>query len=145
MASSGYAVVWVDVVDPTGTALDMTSASNKVALFTATLSPNFLTDSAFNAAPYTSNEVSSANYTAGGAALAGQSWTAAGASPVITYTMTNPSWNPVSFTARYAIFYADGLAGKNVYYCCDFGSNFTATTGPFTIQISGSGLFTWTL
>jgi len=145
MASSAYAVALVDVLDVTQLALDLTAAGNKVALFTNTLTPNFLTDSGFASAPYNANQVTSANYTAGGLVIASPTWVAAGAAPVITYDLADSAWNPVTFTARRAIYYADGLAGKNVYYCLDFGSDFTATTGPFTIVYDVLGLFTWTL
>lgn len=145
MASSAYAVALVDVLDATQLALSLVDAGNKVALFTNSLTPNFLTDSDFTGAPYNANQVSSANYTAGGLVITSPTWVAAGAAPVITYDLADSAWNPVSFTARRAIYYADALGTNNVYYCLDFLSDFTATTGPFTIVYDVLGLFTWTL
>lgn len=145
MASSVYAPVMVDALDPTGTALDMVAAANKAALFTNALTPNFLTDSDFTLAPYTTNEVSSAGYTAGGLAIPTPTWVAAGAAPVITYDAGDLGWVGVTFTARRCIFYADGLATNNVFYCLDFLADFTATAGPFNIVFAGTGIFTWTL
>lgn len=145
MASSLYVPSFVDALDPTGLALDLTSTSNKIALFTSSLSPNFVTDSDFTAAPYTSNQVSSSGYVAGGQALVAPTWVGSGSPPKITFDHDNPSWSGVTFTARYGIYYADGLAGNNVFYCCDFGSDFTATAGTFLIQLDAAGLFYWTM
>ena len=145
MASSAYAVTMTNLLDGTLTTFSLTAAGNKVALFTSALAPNFLTNTDFTAAPYTTNEVASAGYTAGGLAIAGPSWVAAGASPVITYDAIDSAWTGVTLTARQAIYYADALAGNNLCYCLDFGSDFTATAGPFTIVYNVAGIFTWTL
>lgn len=146
MASSVYAVSMVDVLDATALNLSLVDAGNRIALFTNALVPNFLTDSDFTAAPYNANQVAaSGTYATGGQLLAGQTFIAAGASPVITYDATNSGWTGVTFTARYGIFYADAIATNSVYYCLDFGADFTATTGPFDILYHAAGIFTWTL
>lgn len=145
MASSLYAPAMVDVLDATQLGLDLTAAGNKAALFTNLLTPNYLADSSFGSAPYTANQVSSAGYTAGGLTITTPTLTAAGSAPVITYDADNLSWTGVSLTARYAIFYAAGLGGTPVFYGLDFGADFTASSGPFTVIFDTLGIWTWTL
>ena len=146
MSSSVYAVAAIDILDPTQLGLDLTSATNKATLFLTALVPNFLTNSDFTAAPYTSNEVSGGGYTPGGQVLTTQTFVAAGAAPVCTYNADDPAWTNITATGmRWSIFYADGLAGNNVYYGLDFGADFNASAGPVTIVFDVLGIFTWTL
>jgi hypothetical protein len=145
MPSGLYVATFTDVLDVTQLGLDLVSASNKIALFTNALSVNFLTDTGFASAPYTANQVASAGYTAGGQTIGSPTLVGTGGPSRITYDAADTTWAGVTLTARYAVLYADALAGKNVFYCCDFGSDFTATGGPFTIQWNASGIFQWNL
>ena len=89
------------------------------------------------------NEVTSANYTAGGAALA---------SPAITYTAgTNVSkfdaddvtWSGASITARGAVLYKSrggaSSADELIAYI-DFGADKTASGGDFRITFNAEGI-----
>jgi hypothetical protein len=145
MASTLYVPSFVDVLDVTNLALDMGAAGNKIAMFTSSLTINAVTDSDFTAAPYTTNQVSSAGYTAGGNVIASPTWVGSGTPTKIVYDFADPQWTGVTLTARYGILYADALAGNNVYYCIDFVTDFTATAGTFTIQLDAAGLFQWNL
>lgn len=145
MASSLYAAAFVDCLDATQLALDLTSSLNKAALFTNALSVNTLTDSNFASAPYTSNEVSSAGYTAGGLLIPTPTLVGSSGPLKIVYDAGDLSWTGVSFTARYAVFYADGLAGNNVFFLLDFGADFTVVSNQFLIQFDPSGIWQWTL
>lgn len=145
MASSLYVVAFTDVLDATQLAIDLTVATNKIALFTNALVPNFVTDSDFGAAPYLTNQVTSVNYTAGGNVIGTPTLVGSGTPTKIIYDHVDPTWGPVTFTARYGVYYADALAGNNVYYCLDFGADFTATAGTFLIQLDALGLFQWNL
>ncbi|UOF81937.1 hypothetical protein [Caudoviricetes sp.] len=137
MASGIYAATLVDVLDATGLAVDWTSTSNKVALYTASRAPNLLTDTAYTA----TNEVSSAGYTAGGLAVVTPTLVASGSPLKIIYDQADPSWTGVSFTARYADLYADALAGNNLMYSIDFGADFVVVSNTFTLVLDSLGLW----
>jgi hypothetical protein len=145
MASSLILPAWIDSADATLNGLNIVSASNKLALFTNLLTPNPVTDTSFTSAPYTSNEVSSAGYTAGGAVIAGQTFVASSGPNKMVYDATDQTFTGVTFTARWAIFYADGLAGNNVYFAMDFGADFPVAGGDFVIQFNASGIIQWTV
>jgi hypothetical protein len=145
MPSSLYAPAFVNALKAAGPAIALDAATMKVALFTNALSPNFVTDSNFASAPYTSNQVTSAGYTAGGNLIVSPTWVGSSSPNKITFDSDNPSWSGVTLTARNAIWYADGVSGKPVFYCCDFGADFTATAGTFLISLDAAGLFYITL
>lgn len=137
MASGLYVVSMVDALDATALAIDWTSTANKTALYTSARSPNLLTDSAYTA----TNEVASAGYTAGGLTVVSPTLVGSGSPLKIIYDMSDPSWTGVSFTARYADIYADGLAGNNLMYSIDFGSDFVVVSNVFTIVLDALGLW----
>lgn len=145
MASSLILPAWIDSVDASQNNLDITSALNKIALFTNALVPAPVTDTDFTAAPYNANQVASAGYVAGGSVLVGQTYVASGGPNKMVYDATDHTWNGVTFTARWAIFYADGLAGNNVYFAMDFGADFPVAGGDFVIQFNASGIIQWTV
>ena len=64
-----FLVTWIDIVDATQLAIDLSLATHKVALFNNTITPNFSTDTAYGAAPYNANEVSGTGWAAGGVLL----------------------------------------------------------------------------
>jgi hypothetical protein len=111
----------------------------KISLHTATYAVNQDTDDFWNDA---TNEVSSANYTSGGATLA---------SPTITYdTATNEirldaadvSWSSVTFTARYAVVYkSTGVSTTSALIAfIDFGADQTVSSGTFSITFDATGV-----
>jgi hypothetical protein len=81
----------------------------------------------------TTNEVTGAGYTAGGATLAGRASTIDGTTAVLTFT--TPTWPSSTITARGCIVYNDTSAGKRVISVHDFGSDITSTNGTFTATI----------
>jgi len=143
--SSLYVPVLVDALDASQNNFELTSALNKIALFTNALAVNTLTDSDFIAAPYNANQVVSANYTAGGQLLTAQTLVGSAAPLKIVYDAADPTWTNVSFTARYGVMYADGLVGNNVYFLLDFGADFTVTANQFLIQFDALGVWQWNL
>jgi hypothetical protein len=139
--SGMYLVNWIDILDATQLAIDLSLTTHKWALYTNTLTPNFSTDQSYSA----TNEISGTNYTAGGRTIA-----AGGGSPTVTesptgtimYDQNDMTWPTASFTARGGILYADALAGDNLIVAQTYGADITATAGTFTIQFNSLGVLT---
>jgi hypothetical protein len=98
----------------------------KVALYTASANLD-ATTTAYSA----TNEVSSTNYTAGGATLA--SVTPALVSGVAVITFTNVTWTSVTFSALGAVIYNTSAANRAICVL-NFGTVQTAASQNFTIQ-----------
>jgi hypothetical protein len=136
----------------TAIVLNMTLTTHKIALFTNTITPNFDTDTAYAAAPYNANEVTTATYwPAGGPALSaaavGQTSTAPtmSTSPAGTlmYDMGDVSVAQTTLVnARCALLYADALAAKNAIVLVNFGGDYSTSNGIFGIQWAATGVFT---
>lgn len=139
-SSSGLFVAnFIDILDATQLAIDLSLTSHKWALYTNTKTPDFSADTGYN----TTNEISGTGYTAGGKAITGLSPTVT-ESPTGTlkYDHDDISWTSASFTARGGELYADALAGDNLIVAVTFGADYTATNGTFTIQFAAGGIFT---
>jgi hypothetical protein len=141
-ANSGmYLVNWIDILDATQLAVDLSLTTHKWALYTNTLTPDFSANSSYSA----TNEISGTNYTAGGRTIA-----AGGGSPTVTesptgtimYDQNDMTWPTASFTARGGILYADALAGDNLIVAQTYGADITATAGTFTVQFASGGVLT---
>lgn len=99
----------------------------KMALFTASASLDA------NTVDYTtSNEVSDANYTAGGATCANYTTSLDGTTAVLTFN--NVTWANSTFTARGCMIYSNN-ANNNVVGVWDFGNNVTGGGGNFTVNM----------
>jgi hypothetical protein len=93
-------------------------------------------------------EASGTGYSAGGQALVSPTFTESGHVYTLT-SATNPSWSASggTLTAAYALFFdsSPGSSATNPVLCYwDFGGSQTATNAAFTLQLSGSGLYTIT-
>lgn len=95
---------------------------------------NFLTGDGTNGAL---TEVSSTNYTAGGLALtaSSQSIATTGLYNALEYSGTI-SWGPVTFTAKYAVFYFS-TTGQLICYW-DFGGAQSVSAGTFTLSLGSA-------
>lgn len=143
-SSSGmYLVNWIDILDATQLAIDLSLTTHKWALYTNSLTPNFSSDTTYS----TTNEITNTSgsaYSAGGKTIA-----AGGGSPTVTesptgtimYDQNDMTWTTASFTARGAILYADALSDQLIV-ACTFGADITATAGTFTIQWNALGVLT---
>jgi len=103
----------------------------KLALYTSSATLNSATTSLLTSAP--TNEVTSANYSAGGGALvnAPTSLTVG----VARADFVDLSFQNVTLTARGALIYNTSSATTNSAVCVlDFGADKTATSGTFTVQ-----------
>lgn len=144
MAVSGsglFCATFVDVLDATQLAVDLSLTTNKWALFTNTITPNFTTDTAYGVAPYNANEISGTGYTAGGTVVASPTLTASAG--IMTFDQADTSWASSTITsARCALLYADALAGNNAICLVDFGADYSTSNGTFQITWNASGVFT---
>jgi len=89
------------------------------------------------------NEVTGANYTAGGTALTSKSITG---TTTVNFDCADTVWaqNASGFTdARYALLYKDtGVEATSIIVgYIDLGSVVSTVTGPLTLQIAAGGLF----
>ena len=139
--SGMYVLNWIDILDATQLAIDLSLTSHKWALYTNTLTPNFSSDVSYSA----TNEISGTNYTAGGRAIS-----VGGGSPTVTesptgtimYDQNDMTWPTATFTARGGILYADALGTDNLIVAQTYGADITATAGTFTIQFNSLGVLT---
>jgi len=147
-----FLTTWIDIVDATQLAIDLTLTTHRVALFNNTITPNFSTDTAHGVAPYNANEVSGTNWPAGGVLL---SAAAAGGTSVAPTVTENPTgtlmydWaNDLSVAsttlsgARCALLYADALAGNNAIVLINFGADYSTNNGTFGLSPAAAGVFT---
>jgi hypothetical protein len=145
MAVSGsglFCATLVDVLDATQLAIDMSLTTNKVALFTNSISPNYTTDTAYAVAPYNANECSGTGYTAGGLAVASPTLNASAG--IITFDLADPSWASSTITnARCMLMYSNALSPKAAISLTDFGADYSTSNGTFLVSINAAGL--WTL
>lgn len=140
-ASGLYVLTWIDIVDTTQLAIDLDLETHKLAMFTNTITPNFSTDTAYAVAPYNANEVSGTGYTAGGTAL---TTTTVSESPTgsLMWDAADTTWSSSTITnARFALAYADALAGNNAIVGINFGADYSTSSGTFTVQWPTTGIF----
>ena len=108
-------------------------ATYKLALYTSSKTVSASDPTAYN----TTNQVANGNgYTTGGATLANPSVTGGSSASTAFVDFDDVSFTSASFTARFAqIYRSDGSAPtNNSVLVLDFGGDFTATNGTFTIQ-----------
>lgn len=79
------------------------------------------------------NEVSSANYTAGGFTLTNVNPSTSGTVVMVTFSV-NPSWGPVTFAPSQGLIYNTSASNKAVAVI-DFGGTQTVTAGTFLITL----------
>lgn len=132
---------WIKIVDTNQLAVNLSLTTNKVAMFTNSITPNFSSDTGYGAAPYNANEVSGTGYSAGGAAVASPTITES-PTGTLMFDLADISWSASTITnARCALFYADALAGKNAVCLINFGADYSTSSGTFTIQWATTGMF----
>lgn len=136
-----YVVNWIDILDATQLAIDLSLSTYKIAMFTNTITPNYSTDTAYNVAPYNANQVSGAGYTAGGVVVASPTVTESPAGAIM-YDLADTQWTSSTITnARFALYYADALAGKNAICGVNLGADYSTVAGTFLIQWAAAGMF----
>lgn len=118
---------------------DWNTDTIKVSLHTVTYVPDYDVHDFWNDV---TNEVTSANYTTGGATLATPTVTVVGASDYVSLDAVDVSWTPVTFTARYAVIYkSTGVAATSpLIAAVDFGADQTVSAATFTIVWDATGV-----
>ena len=114
-------------------------ATYKIALYTSSKTVSVSDPTSYN----TTNQISGTNYTAGGNTLANPAVGRTGSTSFVDFDDT--SWTTATFTARYAQIYQSSggaASGNNSVLVLDFGGDFTATSGTFTIQFPSAGTST---
>ena len=116
-------------------------ATYKIALYTSSKTVSASDPTAYN----TTNQVANDNgYTTTGNTLTGAQVVGGSSASTAYVDFDDTSWTSASFTARYAqIYRSDGSAPtNNSVLVLDFGGDFTATNGTFTIQFPAGGTST---
>lgn len=146
LASGLYVANWIDILDNTQLAIDLSLTTHKLALYNNTKTPNFDSDTAYSA----TNEVSGTGWAAGGVVLSAAAAGSTSVSPTLTGssgTMTYDHTNDVSVAsttltnAHGVMLYADALAGDNAIVMVNFGADFSTVAGTFGIQWAAGGIF----
>lgn len=136
-----YVANVIDILDATQLAVDLSLTTNKISLFTNSITPNFSTDTGYAAAPYNANEVSGTGYTAGGAVVASPTITES-PTGALMFDLADQSWATSTITAaRFALFYADALAGNNAICGINLGADYSTVAGTFLITWASTGMF----
>lgn len=134
---------FIDILDATQLAIDLSLTTNKIALFTNSVTPDYnasAANAAYGAGAWNANEASGTGYTAGGVNVASPTLT--GSSGIMTFDLADPSWASSSITARGLLLYANALTPKSAICAVDFGADYTTTNGTFLVQVNALGLFT---
>jgi hypothetical protein len=124
-------------------AVDLSLTTNKCALYTNSITPNFAVagDTGYSAAPYTTNEISGTGYTAGGSVVASPTLTE-NPTAYLAWAIANISWTTSTITnARCAYLYANALTNKNGIALITFGADYSTTAGTFQIQWASGGIW----
>ena len=134
-----YVDNYIDVLDGTQLAIDLSLTTHKWALYTDTLTPNFSTEVSYSA----TNEVAAnGDYAAGGKTITSPTTTESPAGTLM-YDMADQVWaSPTTVTAHGGILYADVLGTNNLIVAQTFGADITSTAGTFTIAFNALGVFT---
>lgn len=144
-ASGLYVANWIDLLDITQLALDLSLATHRIALYNNTETPNFSTEVSYAV----TNEVSGTGWPAGGVALSVAASGGGSTSPTVTespagslmYDMADVAVSGTTLTgARGMKLYADALVGNNLIVGIDFGADFSTNNGVFGIQWAATGV-----
>lgn len=120
--------------------VDWVTDTIKTSLHTSTYTPDQDVHDFFNDA---TNEITGTGYTAGGVTLGSKTLTYDTATNEVRLDAADPSWTSASFTARYAITYADTAGASStdpLLTYINFGADETVASGTFSIVLDSTGL-----
>ena len=119
--------------------IDLANDTIKVALVTATYTPNIDTHDFFDDV---TNEVSGTGYTAGGATLTSPAVTTDTTDDEGVFDAADTTWSSSTITARGAVVYKStgSAATSNLICYFDFGSDQSSSSGNFTISWNSEGI-----
>lgn len=120
--------------------LDSAGTTIKVMLVTNTYTPDFDTHDFVNDV---TNEVTGTGYTAGGQALTTKTVTQDNTNDRGVFDADDVTWASSTITARGAVLYKDtgSAATSPLIYALNFGSDFSSSSGNFTIVWDSTGIF----
>jgi hypothetical protein len=121
--------------------LDLNSDEIKCALFTDAISGTFNFDAnpGYLATPWmTTNEVSGAGYTTGGAVLTSPGVSIA--SNAVIFSAGNAVWTTSTITAHGCLVYDNTISPKHGLVAVNFGGQFESTAGTFTVAWNADGI-----
>lgn len=141
-ASGLYYLTFRDILGTAQTAVDLDSeTTNKLALYSNSITPNFDTDTTQAAAPYNANEVTGTNWSAGGVVLTTTGFSVA--TGTLQWTAANVSVASTTLTAaRCALIYGLASTTKSAVCLVNFTSDYSTNNGTFAITWNASGIFT---
>lgn len=122
--------------------IDLDTDTIKVMLVTSSYTPN--QDSHSKRSDVT-NEVTGTGYSAGGASLANKTVTQDNTNNKGVFDADNITWSTSTITARGAVLYKSrgGASSADELICyIDFGSDYSSSSGDFTITFGVSGILT---
>lgn len=144
-----YVTNWIDILDASQLAIDLSLATHKIALLSNAATPNFSTDAGWTS----TNEVFGTGWATGGVLLSAAAAGATSTAPTLTESPTGTmmyDMNDVAVSsttlasARAAIIYADALTtptAKPRIVLVNFGADFSTSNGTFGIQWAATGVF----
>lgn len=144
-----YVANFIDVLDASQLAVDLSLTSHKIALISNSATPNFSTDASWSS----TNEVSGTGWASGGVALSAAAAGATSTAPTTTesptgslmYDMNDIAVSATTLTAaRAARIYADALTTPTadaLIVLINFGADFSTNNGTFGIQWASTGVF----
>lgn len=145
-----YVANWIDILDASQLAIDLSLTSHKIALQNNSATPNFSTDAQWS----NTNEVTGTGWVTGGIALSAAATGSTSVSPTLTesptgsimYDHTNDT-SVASTTlsaVRAARIYETVLgsgATKALIVGIGFGADYSTSNGTFGIQWAATGIF----
>lgn len=136
---TGYPLGWQNCLT---SAIDLDAATWKLALATATYTPNRDTHDFYNDL---TNELGTANgYTAGGVTLTGVALAYDATSDQVRLDFNDPTWTfSADVTFRYGVVYIDTAGASStdpLMLLLDWGSSQTVS-GVYTITVDSTGIF----
>lgn len=141
-ASGLYYLTFRDILGTAQTAVDLDSeTTNKIALYSNSITPNFDTDTTQAAAPYNANECTGTNWAAGGVVLTTTGFSVT--TGTLAWTAANVSVASTTLTAvRAGLIYGLASTTKSAVCLVNFTSDYSTNNGTFAITWNGSGIFT---
>lgn len=140
---------WIDFLDASQLAIDLSLATHRIALLSNAATPNFSTGAAWS----NTNEVFGTGWATGGVLLSAAAAGATSTAPTLTesptgsimYDMNDVAVSSTTLTnARAAQIYADALTTPTadpIIVLINFGADFSTSNGTFGIQWAATGVF----
>lgn len=133
--STSYLATSTFLAALTGTSFNLSTDSQKIALFNNTVAPSPDTASqAYNTAPWNAGEVTGGAWSAGGVAISSPNLAnTTGQGGMLSYTASNVSQSGTSLTNAFGAIIYDTAHSNDVVVAVYFGGSYSTTSGTFSI------------